>query len=145
FKVTRSQCAGKFRNMDISGVVALTCLCHGCFFPRAVVDLVGNEQFHLIDLAMFGAVECAMKLLEWLLSYNVGCTYLANMLSQWEEWDLPPEMRRIVESIKTLLPQMHMLSHKEDCQVDFTMCYKHVRRWRPRKWRNVASRYRRSS
>ena len=30
--------------MDISGIVAITCLCHGCFFPRAVVDLVGNEQ-----------------------------------------------------------------------------------------------------
>lgn len=45
FKVTRSQRAGKFRNMDISGVVAILCLRHGCFFPRAIVDLVGNEQY----------------------------------------------------------------------------------------------------
>ena len=73
---------------------------------------------------MCGATECALKLFEWLLSYDVGCTYLANLLSRWEEWDLPLELRRIVEAMKVLLPQMHMLSHKEDCQVDFAMCYK---------------------
>ena len=33
-------------------------------------------------------------------------------------------MCKIVESMKVLLPQMHMLCHKEDCQVDFAMCYK---------------------
>ena len=73
---------------------------------------------------MCGATECAAKLLEWLLSYDVGCTYVANLLSRWEEWSLPPELRKIIESMKVLLPQMHMLSHKENCQIDFAMCYK---------------------
>ena len=81
-------------------------------------------RFHLVDLAMCSALKCALRLLEWLLSYDVGCTFLANMLSWWEEWDLPLEMCKIVECIKVLLPQMHMLSHKEDCQVNFAMCYK---------------------
>lgn len=44
FKVTRSQKAGKFRFLHITGVVAVTCTRHGCFWPRAVVDLPGGEQ-----------------------------------------------------------------------------------------------------
>ncbi|EJF55278.1 hypothetical protein DICSQDRAFT_74779, partial [Dichomitus squalens LYAD-421 SS1] len=124
FKVTRSQRAGKFRNMDISGVVAITCLRHGCFFSRAVVDLVGNEQFHLVDLAMCGAFESAYKLLEHLLSYDVGCTYLVGLMNRWDEWNLPLEMRKVLACMKILLPQMHMLAHKESCQINFAMCYK---------------------
>lgn len=73
---------------------------------------------------MSGALENAKKLKEWLLSYDVGCTYLINLVKRWDEWNLPPELRKIVEAIKVLLPQMHMLAHKEDCQVDFAMCYK---------------------
>lgn len=58
FKVTRSQRAGKFRNMDISGVVAVSCLRHGCFFPRSVVDLVGNEQCVLCNVASDCELPC---------------------------------------------------------------------------------------
>ena len=51
--------------------------------------------------------------------------YIVNIINRWDEWKLPVEMRKIVACMKILLPQMHMLSHKESCQIDFAMCYKH--------------------
>ncbi|TBU21114.1 hypothetical protein BD311DRAFT_870016 [Dichomitus squalens] len=33
-------------------------------------------------------------------------------------------MRKVLACMKILLPQMHMLAHKESCQIDFAMCYK---------------------
>ncbi len=44
FKVTCSQCPGKFRFLDVSGVVAVTCR-HVFFRNGAVVDLITGEQY----------------------------------------------------------------------------------------------------
>ncbi|KAJ7113398.1 hypothetical protein C8R44DRAFT_984695 [Mycena epipterygia] len=33
----------KFKNLVISGVVAVQCACHGCFMPRGMVDLRRGE------------------------------------------------------------------------------------------------------
>ncbi|KAI0706683.1 hypothetical protein C8Q76DRAFT_629932 [Earliella scabrosa] len=124
FKVTRSQRAGKFRNLDISGVVAISCIRHGCFMPRAVVDLPGGEQFPLVDLAMCGPLELARELVEIMFTYDVGCEYVCRLLDRWKEWNLPPEFLPIVETVKVLLPQLHMLAHKESCQTNYAICYK---------------------
>ncbi|KAL6300832.1 hypothetical protein BKA93DRAFT_819272 [Sparassis latifolia] len=44
FKVARAQCPGKFCNLDVSGVIAVICIRHGCFRPVAMVDLQKGEQ-----------------------------------------------------------------------------------------------------
>ncbi|KAH9830168.1 uncharacterized protein C8Q71DRAFT_717179, partial [Rhodofomes roseus] len=44
FKVGRAQRPGKFRNLEISGVVAVICIRHGCFRPGAMVDLQKGER-----------------------------------------------------------------------------------------------------
>ncbi|KAI0716590.1 hypothetical protein C8Q76DRAFT_616444, partial [Earliella scabrosa] len=124
FKVTRSQRTGKFRFLDISGVVAVTCIRHGCFISRAVVNLPAGEQFALVDLAMSGALESVSKLLEWILTYDVGCSYIAGILSRWKEWNLPPDLYDVVQRLRILLPQLHMLAHKESCQCEYALCYK---------------------
>ncbi|KAL6299356.1 hypothetical protein BKA93DRAFT_742425 [Sparassis latifolia] len=45
FKVARAQRPGKFRNLEVSGVVAVICIRHGCFCPRAMVDLQKGERY----------------------------------------------------------------------------------------------------
>ena len=44
FKVGRSQRPGKFRHLDVSGVVAVTCIRHGVFYENAMVDLQKGER-----------------------------------------------------------------------------------------------------
>ncbi|KAH9932516.1 uncharacterized protein B0H18DRAFT_871282, partial [Fomitopsis serialis] len=44
FKVARAQRPGKFRNLEVSGVVAVICIRHGCFRPGAMVDLQKGER-----------------------------------------------------------------------------------------------------
>ncbi|KAH9929427.1 uncharacterized protein B0H18DRAFT_1084196 [Fomitopsis serialis] len=44
FKVGRAQRPGKFRHLEVSGVVAVICIRHGCFRPRAMVDLQKGER-----------------------------------------------------------------------------------------------------
>ncbi|KAI0703979.1 hypothetical protein C8Q76DRAFT_572048, partial [Earliella scabrosa] len=124
FKVTRSQRTGKFRFLDISGVVAVTCIRHGSFVSRGVVNLPGGEQFALVDLALSGALESVSTLLEWILTYDVGCSYIANILTRWQEWKLPPDLIPVVQRLRILLPQLHMLAHQESCQCEYAMCYK---------------------
>ncbi|RDX39433.1 hypothetical protein OH76DRAFT_1367526 [Lentinus brumalis] len=123
FKVTRSQKVGKFRFLHITGVVAVTCTRHGCFWPRAVVDLPGGEQFLLMDLAMSGALECLKSLVQWMMTYDVACSYLKNILIRWKEGNLPADLRPVVEKLQVLLPQLHMLAHREWCQSEFAVCY----------------------
>ncbi|KAH9913611.1 uncharacterized protein B0H18DRAFT_1088007 [Fomitopsis serialis] len=45
FKVGRAQRPGKFRNLEVSGVVAVICIRHGCFRPGAMVDLQKGERY----------------------------------------------------------------------------------------------------
>ncbi|KAI0693053.1 hypothetical protein C8T65DRAFT_586112, partial [Cerioporus squamosus] len=123
FKVTRSQKIGKVRFLHITGVVAVTCTRHGCFWPRAVVDLPGGEQFILMDLAMGGALECLKSLLAWMMTYDVACSYLKNILDRWDQGGLPPHLKPIVEKLQVLLPQLHMVAHREWCQTKFAVCY----------------------
>ena len=86
----------------------------GAFLPR----------FILVQLALSGALEGTQQLRQWLLTYDVGCELIANMLERWKEWELPPELLPIIERLKVLLPQLHMLAHKESCQTEFALCYK---------------------
>ncbi|EPS99172.1 hypothetical protein FOMPIDRAFT_1091383, partial [Fomitopsis schrenkii] len=57
FKVRRAQRPGKFRNLDVSGVVAVICIHHGCFRPQAIVDLQKGERYGHMDLALSGALR----------------------------------------------------------------------------------------
>lgn len=73
---------------------------------------------------MSGALETAEDLEEWLLTYDVGCQYIAHLLERWKEWKLPEKYIPIVEKLQILLPQMHMLAHQESCQTDYCMGFK---------------------
>ena len=95
-----------------------------CIISHFVADLRMFRRFPLLDLAMSGALETAEDLEEWLLTYDVGCQYIAHLLERWKEWDLPDKYIPIVEKLRILLPQMHMLAHQESCQTDYCMGFK---------------------
>ncbi len=80
-------------------------------------------RFLLVDLALSGALECLKSLLEWLMTYDVGCSYLKNILVRWKEGKLPHHLEPIVKRLRVLLPQLHMLAHKDSCQTEFAVCY----------------------
>ena len=113
FKVTRSQKPGKFRYLDVTGVVAVTCIRHGCVQCQGLVDMLAGERcvffglygqqcltyqfrFMLLDLALSGALESARALHEFLLTYDVGCSYVKNLLARWDKYKLPPHLRDII-------------------------------------------------
>ena len=73
---------------------------------------------------MSGALETTEDLEEWLLTYNVGCQYIAHLLERWKDWDLPEKYTPILEKLQILLPQMHMLAHQESCQMDYCIGFK---------------------
>ena len=83
-----------------------------------------SYRFPLLDLVMSGALETVEDLLEWLLTYNVGCQYIAKLFNQWQEWGLPKQYLPIIKKLQILLPQMHMLTHKETCQTEYHMGFK---------------------
>ena len=63
-----------------------------------------TPRFALVDLAMSGALESVAKLLEWILTYDVGCSYIAGILARWKEWKLPPDLYEVVQRLRILLP-----------------------------------------
>lgn len=73
---------------------------------------------------MSGAAESAERLRQWLLTYDVGCQYIAELLERWKHWKLPPSLLALVERLQILLPQLHMLAHKESCHTQYALCYK---------------------
>ena len=89
-----------------------------------VAKLRRCRRYPLLDLALSGALETAEDLEEWLLTYDVGCQYIAHLLERWKEWNLPEKYIPIVEKLRILLPQMHMLAHQESCQTNYCMGFK---------------------
>ena len=87
-------------------------------------ELMISTRFPIVDLAVSGALEGSEDLVEHVLTYDVGCEYIAKILARWDQWKLPPEQKKIIEELKILLPQMHILSHQESCQREYCLGYK---------------------
>ena len=83
-----------------------------------------STRFPIVDLAVSGALEGSEDLVEHVLTYDVGCEYIAKILARWDQWKLPPEQKKIIEELKILLPQMHILAHQESCQREYCLGYK---------------------
>ncbi|KAJ3014547.1 hypothetical protein NUW54_g1280 [Trametes sanguinea] len=122
FKVERSQRPGKFRFMDISGILSYTCN-HVLFRSGATVDLKRGETWVLNDFALAGALKGTLDLLERGVTYDVVCSYICNIVERFKK--SRPDLVPIIEQLKMLLPKMHMHAHQEACQVVYALCYAH--------------------
>ncbi|TFY54299.1 hypothetical protein EVJ58_g8946 [Rhodofomes roseus] len=121
FKVGRAQRPGKFRNVEVSGVVAVICIRHGCFRPGAMVDLQKGERYGHMDFALAGALEGLDELLHFIFTYDVACIYGKNMRKRFAARF--PHLLPLIDRMQLLLPKLHMLAHKELCQILFALCY----------------------
>ncbi|KAL6298965.1 hypothetical protein BKA93DRAFT_830299 [Sparassis latifolia] len=121
FKVARAQHPGKFRNLEVSGVVVVICIRHGCFCLGAMVDLQKGERFGHMDFALAGALAGLDELLHIIFTYDVTCIYKVNIFKQFGARF--SHLIPLVNRIQMLLPKLHMLTHKEACQVLYALCY----------------------
>ena len=58
-------------------------------------ELMISTRFPIVDLAVSGALEGSEDLVEHVLTYDVGCEYIAKILARWDQWKLPPEQKKI--------------------------------------------------
>ncbi|OCH85161.1 hypothetical protein OBBRIDRAFT_740369 [Obba rivulosa] len=74
-----------------------------------------------MDFALAGALAGLKELLLLLFTYDMSCQYIAHLLDHFKERF--PDLVPLIERIKLLLPKMHMLAHKEFCQIVYALCY----------------------
>ncbi|KAK6980699.1 hypothetical protein R3P38DRAFT_2579553 [Favolaschia claudopus] len=85
FRAARLQNFAKFKNVEVSGVVAVQCARHGFYMPNGMVDLKKGEAFANTDYAVIQAMSEAAKQRFILLTYDIWCQYKINFVSRIEE------------------------------------------------------------
>ncbi|TFY50348.1 hypothetical protein EVJ58_g11087, partial [Rhodofomes roseus] len=116
-----AQRPGKFRNLEVSGVVAVICIRHGCFRPGAMVDLQKGERYGHMDFALAGALAGLEELMHFIFTYDVVCIYSVNLRKRFGERF--PHLVPLLDRMQMLLPKLHMLAHEERCQILYALCY----------------------
>ncbi|GBE87372.1 hypothetical protein SCP_1100470 [Sparassis crispa] len=86
-----------------------------------MVDLQKGEQFGHMDFALAGALAGLEELQHIIFTYDVACIYKINILKRFGAQF--PQLMPLLDRIQMLLPKMHMLAHKEACQVLYALCY----------------------
>ncbi|KAJ7898175.1 hypothetical protein B0H14DRAFT_3424537 [Mycena olivaceomarginata] len=111
----RMQKISKFKNTVITGVVAVQCTRHGFYMPQGMVDLTTGEGYAYTDYALAYALADA-ELIRWIrLGYNIWCQYGVRLLARFARWF--PSMSGIIRKLTGAINKLHILSHKELCQV----------------------------
>ncbi|KAI0324339.1 hypothetical protein GY45DRAFT_1395263 [Cubamyces sp. BRFM 1775] len=122
FKIPRSQRPGKFKHVDVSGVLSFMCD-HLHFRPGGTADLQTAETWGHFDYCLAGALKGTEELFERGVSYDVICSSICHILDRFEQWK--PELLPIIRELKMLLPKLHMHAHKDLCQIVYAFCYAH--------------------
>ncbi|KAH9894232.1 hypothetical protein C8Q73DRAFT_646680 [Cubamyces lactineus] len=120
FKIPRSQRPGKFKFVDVSGVMSFMCD-HLHFRPGATADLQTTETWGHFDYCLAGALNGTEELYERGVSYDVICSCICHILERFKNWK--PELLPMIQELKMLLPALHMHAHKELCQIVYAFCY----------------------
>ncbi|TDL22683.1 hypothetical protein BD410DRAFT_803124, partial [Rickenella mellea] len=85
FRAGNMQRATKFKNCDVTGVVAVMCIRHGIFRRGAMVDLQKGERFCHVDFALAAALRGCDQLQDLKFTYDVGCQYTIHLKKRWME------------------------------------------------------------
>ncbi|KAF8143056.1 hypothetical protein K438DRAFT_2111109 [Mycena galopus ATCC 62051] len=111
----RMQKISKFKNTIITGVVAVQCARHGFYMPQGMVDLIKGEGYAYPDYSLAYALAEA-DLIRWIrLGYDIWCQYGVRLLARFARWF--PSMTDIIEKLMGAINKLHILSHKELCQM----------------------------
>ncbi|KAF8527717.1 hypothetical protein JB92DRAFT_3093208 [Gautieria morchelliformis] len=103
----------KFKNTEITGVVAVVCARHGIIQPGAVVDLQKGERYANADYALAQALRECTSLQDVGLTYDVACQYMVHLVTRFRQHF--PTLVPVVSRMTALIPKMHLAGHKLDC------------------------------
>lgn len=79
-----------------------------------------QSRYHLVDYALAKACEMVKKL-KIVFTYDVACRHDKNARSRFQMW--LPNNQWILDLLKELVPKMHILAHKVDCQFNYALDY----------------------
>ncbi|KAJ7747582.1 hypothetical protein B0H14DRAFT_3514007 [Mycena olivaceomarginata] len=111
----RMQRISKFKNTVVMGVAAIQCARHGFYMPQSIVDLDLGEGYAYTDYALCYALS-DMQLLRWIrFGYDIWCQYGVRLMERITRWF--PSMVAVFEKVVGAINKLHVLSHKELCQI----------------------------
>jgi len=96
---------------DVTGIVSIACGRHGCYAPKALVDLFKGEQQKNVDFALLKALTSTHVEAEQgvLLIYNITCQYFVHLQDQIGS-RLPFGL-----DIEAAIGLFHIHAHKDQC------------------------------
>ncbi|KDQ07225.1 hypothetical protein BOTBODRAFT_120331 [Botryobasidium botryosum FD-172 SS1] len=109
---------GRYKNTKVSGVFSVICARHGFFRPDATVDLQKGERYSHTDYALAGALAGTQSIRRIVFIYDINCQYIRHVHERFKERF--PHLTHI-EFIEWLIPKMHLVGHKEDCQYLYSL------------------------
>ncbi|KAF9513198.1 hypothetical protein BS47DRAFT_1372602 [Hydnum rufescens UP504] len=125
-----SSCAGfavldhantkKSDRLQVTGIGAIICTCHGLLHPNGIGDLQKGEQFCNMDYIMFSSLQ-GTKLGCIMILYNIFCQWITKLHCQLPS--LPPEFQ-IDPNVMTLsgvIPKFHFGAHKPEGHAQFSL------------------------
>ncbi|KAF8174422.1 hypothetical protein K438DRAFT_2023128 [Mycena galopus ATCC 62051] len=115
----RMQKISKFKNAVITGVVAVQCARHGFYMPQGMVDLSLGEGYGYTDYALVYALADTRLIRLIRFRYDIWCQYGVRLLIRIAQWF--PKMSEIFEKISGAINKLHILLHKELCQIIYNL------------------------
>ncbi|TDL17558.1 hypothetical protein BD410DRAFT_843487 [Rickenella mellea] len=110
----------KFKNMEITGVVACKDGRHDFFRRGAMVDLQKGERYANSDYALAQALKHNV-VEDIIVTYDISCQYCINLVKRFAERF--PNRADIIKFVKCLVPKLHLQGHKDDCQYRYSLNY----------------------
>ncbi|KAF7290181.1 hypothetical protein MIND_01331500 [Mycena indigotica] len=86
FNAKTLQNMAKFKNVVISGVVAIQCARHGFFLPGAMVDLTKGEAYANTDFTLCGVIAENHRNKNIVVTYDIWCQYGINLPKRVEKF-----------------------------------------------------------
>ncbi|KAL0568932.1 hypothetical protein V5O48_013043 [Marasmius crinis-equi] len=126
-KAVNNQDKKKFKNMSVSGVVAVAC---SHVFVLSAVDLTAGEGFIFTDKAFQHAHAHTCNNREpghrcscdEVFGYDCNCQYCVNMRKRFAV--TCPELVPLVDRLRFVIGPLHLKDHKAECTENFSASYK---------------------
>ncbi|KAK7696208.1 hypothetical protein QCA50_000861 [Cerrena zonata] len=101
-------------HLDATGIGAIACGRHGCFYPHSVVNFQKGEGYRYMDYSFINAINYIPMILLLLLLYDIMCQYWPNFLTRC---DAVQHLIRLNDSLvlKRGIGLFHVHGHVKEC------------------------------
>ncbi|KAF7760546.1 hypothetical protein Agabi119p4_11222 [Agaricus bisporus var. burnettii] len=121
-KAVRQQDRSKFKDAEVSGVIAIQCARHGFYLPQGMADLDKEEAYIKTDYVLMHALGPEGANQRWIsVSYDIWCQYHINLPKRITA-NLP-DFAPYLKYIRGSVPKMHIHGHNVDCQINHSFVY----------------------